>query len=189
VIDSLQQRYRDKHPELIQARALMADLLQKFDLELKKVLANSKDEEAYWESNDASLTDTSWDTHVASELKLVEARTNVLQREVDTESALFDNVLKQMREADVSDKSAPTEIRMVEPPLLPLVPSAPHKKIILMIAGLFGIFIGVALVLLLNALDNSVKTATEAEELFHLPVLATIPRLSRSEKKKRVSCC
>ncbi len=58
----------------------------------------------------------SFDDHIANELKFVEARTNVLQSEGDTQRALFDSVLRQMREADVSKETAPISVDIVQAP-------------------------------------------------------------------------
>jgi capsular exopolysaccharide synthesis family protein len=186
VIDALEQRYRAKHPEMIQARALMADLMQNFDGEIKKVLANSKTEATYWSENDeGAMASPSVDIRIATELKLVEARANVLQREVDTESALFENVLKQMREADVSKESAPTQITLVGPPELPLKPTYPKKGVVLALGMFGGLAFGLGLVFLLDLLDSSIKTAAEAEEFLKLPVLGAIPLIVTTKEQRR----
>ncbi len=41
VIDALRERYRDKHPQMIQARKLLSELDEAFDLEFKKVMATA----------------------------------------------------------------------------------------------------------------------------------------------------
>jgi succinoglycan biosynthesis transport protein ExoP len=184
VIDALRQRYREKHPQLIQARTLLADLMQTFDQEFKKVLANSKSESSYWSTNGNELAAAPPADRVSTELKLVEARSNVLQMEVDTESALFDNVLKQMREANVSENVTPTQIHLVEPPDLPLKPYKPKRLLVLAMGGLLGALLGAAAVFITNAVDSTIKTTVEAEDLLGVPVLGAIP-LFNSEKQSR----
>jgi capsular exopolysaccharide synthesis family protein len=175
VVDALRQRYREKHPQLIQARALLADLMQSFDEEFQKVLSSSSSESAYWAANENELASAPPSERIATELKLVEARSNVLQMEVDTQSALFDNVLKQMREENVSRNATPTEIRLVEPPDLPVTPDKPKKTLILAMGLILGAVLGTVAVFVANSIDTTIKTAVEAEELLGLPVLGAIP--------------
>jgi succinoglycan biosynthesis transport protein ExoP len=177
LVDSLKQRYRDKHPKLIQARMLLAGMLDDFDTEFKKVTATSSSEAAYWQSNSNDLSSAAPDDRVSTELKLVVARTEVLQKEVDTESALFDNVLRQMRETDVSQDSAATNIRLVEPPAVPTKPSKPKKGMVLLLGFAMGALLGTGAVYFAHTSDTSIQTPMEAEKLLELPVLGAIPQM------------
>lgn len=187
VLDDLVQRYREKHPKLIQARALMADQRRSFDAEIQKVMANAPSEASYWAADASHMAGASADpdSRVQAELKFVEARTNVLQREVDTESALFDNVLTQMRQADVSKETAPILVRIVEPASYPLIPTKPNKILVLLLGSLGGIIVGVGMVFLVNSLDSSLKTVEETEQFLGLPVLGAFPaiKMSRGTRK------
>jgi len=184
VVDALRQRYRDKHPQLIQARMLLADLMQTFDTDFQKAIANSGSEATYWASKTNELSSVAPADRIPTELKLVEARSEVLQTQVDTEGALFDNILKQMRETDVSQESAPTEIRLVSPPLLPDLnkPAKPRKLIVLLIAFVGGSLLGVGAIAFVNAIDSTIRSPAEAEALLGLPLLGMIPKVSSKKK-------
>jgi len=184
VVDALRQRYRDKHPQLIQARMLLADLMQTFDTDFQKAIANSGSEATYWASKTNELSSVAPADRIPTELKLVEARSEVLQTQVDTEGALFDNILKQMREADVSQDAAPTEIRLVAPPLLPDLkkPAKPRKLIVLLIAFVGGSLLGVGAIAFVNSIDSSIRSAADAEALLGLPLLGLIPKVSSKKK-------
>jgi succinoglycan biosynthesis transport protein ExoP len=187
VLDALRQRYREEHPQLIQAHTLMQDLLRDFDREFQKVLANSPSEAAYWAAHTGSLSSATPDERIQTELRLVTARANVLQKEVDTESALFDSVLKQMQEGDVTKEATPTEIRPVEPAALPIHPFKPRKSLILALGLAGGLLLGVFAVAVVNALDSSIKTTVEAEEQLGIPVLGAIPVVESGAPSKRAS--
>lgn len=184
ILDALRQRYREKHPQLIQARALLADLMQTFDQEFKKISSSSSSEAAYWQANSAELSSVPPSDRVATELKLVEARANVLQMEVDTQSALFDNVVKQMREANVGQKATPTVVHLQEPPDLPASPEKPRKTLDLALGILLGMLLGAVAVFIVSAVDSSMKTSLEAEEVMGLPVLGIIPFFSKEGEGK-----
>ena len=182
MVDALQQRYRDKHPTMIQAHALMADLTTKFDREVQKIRATSPSEASYWNDQDAVLNTLAPQDRIQEELKLVEARTNVLDGEMQTKKTLSNSVLKQMSEANVSKESAPTQVRVVEDPALPMRPVKPRRLIILVLGGAAGLVLGFALVFSLNAMDSSFKTSEEAEQYLRLPILGAIPQVSLRSK-------
>jgi polysaccharide biosynthesis transport protein len=174
-LDDLTQRYREKHPKLIQARALMADLMGNFDSEIHKVMANAPSEASYWSADASHTMNGDAASRIQSELKFVEARTNVLQRECDTESALFDNVLKQMREADVSKEVAPIVVTVVEPAPLPVKPSKPRKILVMAIGSAASLVLGIGLAWLLTSLDGSFHSVEELQHFVELPILGVLP--------------
>jgi capsular exopolysaccharide synthesis family protein len=182
IIDALVQRYREKHPVLIQARALLSKLTTQFDEEVQKIRANSPLEAGYWAEEAARLNSESTPDRIQTELQLVDSRTNVLEGEVETERSLFNNILKQRSEADVSKESAPTQLQIQETPFLPGKPVRPQKVIILLIGAVAGIIVGVGLVFFLNGLDSSFKMPDEAEQLLGLPVLGAIPQIALPKK-------
>ena len=184
VIDALRQRYREKHPQLIQARALMTDLMNTFDQEFQKVVKGNTSEGVYWAGNSSEIDAAPAADKIDVELKLVEARANVLQMEVDTESALYDSVLKQHGTADVSSAAVATQVRVTQEPDLPMKPAKPRKTITLAIGSLLGLLVGAAAVFGANALDSTIKTMVEAEELLGTPVLGAIPLFTNEEKTK-----
>ena len=175
VISGLEQRYREKHPQLIQARTLLTGLFKDFDNEFKRIVSNSKSEAAYWATRKEMLATVAPDDYLPTEMKLVEARAEVLQKEVDTQIALFDNVSKQMRESNIARDSAATEIQLKDAPVVPIKPAKPKKLITLFLGTALGFFLGAGGVFFAHAADNSIHTPQEAEALLGLPVVGSIP--------------
>jgi capsular exopolysaccharide synthesis family protein len=186
MVDDLTQRYRAKHPKLIEAKAALTELDNQFDASINAAIASSPTEAAYWSASVKAVPGESFDDHIANELKFVEARTNVLQSEGDTQRALFDNVLKQMREADVSKETAPISVSIVQPASAPDPdkPAKPRKLLITALAAVAGLVIGFGMVFVLDGLDSSLKTVDEAAQLLNLPVLGLMPVVKKLAKKK-----
>ncbi|MCE0523813.1 MAG: polysaccharide biosynthesis tyrosine autokinase [Methylacidiphilales bacterium] len=172
VIDGLKERYREKHPQMIQARQLLSELDGEFDQEFQKTMANPSNADAI--PLDSASAAAPLEDRVTAELKLVEARSDVLQKEVDTESALFNNVLQQMRESTLTQDSAATAINLVGPAALPTKAAKPHRAIILLLGAAMGIFLGLSAVVGLHAVQRTIDTPMEAEMSLGLPVLGTI---------------
>lgn len=58
-------------------------------------------------------------------------------------------------------------------------PSGPNRKMYVAVAFLAGLFVAIALVVLMDMLNTTVKSREEAEELFDLPVLGVMPELKK----------
>jgi len=175
VIDDLKQRYRDKHPKMIQANNLLNDLLRDFDAAVNTIKQKSPSEKDYWTPGETGTATVSDHERILSELKMVEARQNVLTRDKDTQTALFDNITRQMRDAAVSKESAPTEVVLNEPAELPLSPAKPRKLLILALASVLGIVFGVSAAMGIHFMDSSLRTVDETERILGLPVLCVTP--------------
>ena len=120
----------------------------------------------------------------ALELNKLAIRYGVLSREVESDRALYESVLKTMKETSVTKEIKPMQIRVVQPAFTPIKPFSPRRAMIMALSGLGGIFAGLLLVLGLSALDTSMKTVDEAETRLGFPVLAAISNLKEVKKRK-----
>ena len=78
-----------------------------------------------------------------------------------------------------------SNISVISSPKIPGVPVSPNKpKNIVFGIGL-GLALGVALVLIIEYMDNSVKDEDEAESLMAIPMLGVIPEYDKNIKVKK----
>ena len=70
-------------------------------------------------------------------------------------------------------------VNIIERATVPDAPSGPNRPLYTLIALLVGGFAAIALILLLDMLNNSVKSGEEAEELLGLPVLSRMPEVNQ----------
>ena len=109
----------------------------------------------------------------------------MLAREVESDRALYDSVLKGMKEASVSKETQQTGIvRVVEPAFTPDLPVSPRKAAILGVSGMAGLFLGLLIVMGLRVTDTSIKTVDEAEAMLGLSVLSVVPNMPELKKGK-----
>jgi capsular exopolysaccharide synthesis family protein len=182
-VDALKERYREKHPQMIQARALMAELNQEFDETFQKTVTNPVNAGAPpLESLGANV---SLNDRVSAEIKYVQARAQILQKEVDTESQLLTTLLQQAQDAGVSKDASVTAITLVDPPLVAAKPSKPKKSIILLLGFSMATFLGLGAVMGVRALDSTIDSPMEAESVLGLPVIGTILRASGKKDKAK----
>ncbi|MEM6822933.1 MAG: polysaccharide biosynthesis tyrosine autokinase [Verrucomicrobiota bacterium] len=173
-VNLLEQRYRDKHPKLIQARSLLSNFQADFQRELLKVSSQLKEKE-FWKQKAESFEELSGEDRMAAELKLMEAQFNVLTREVEADRVLYDSIVTRMKETDVTRGIKSNPIEVVDEAQVPALPSKPQKFLILALSAFLGGSCGLGIIFFLHLLDNTIKTVDDAEEIIGLPVLGAVP--------------
>jgi len=100
---------------------------------------------------------------------------NLLNREFQSNQALYDNLLTHLKDANVSAGLRATNIHVIDRGVPSRTPIRPDKMRNIVFALAAGLGLGVALALTREALDNSIKSAQEIEKLTGLPTLAIVP--------------
>lgn len=106
---------------------------------------------------------------------------NILKREAEADKTLYDSLQTKLKEAQISSGLKSSNIRIVDPAMIPSAPSRPAKARNIALAFLVGLVGGIGLALLREYLDNTVKTPDDVETLIGLPSLAVVPSFSVSE--------
>jgi len=110
--------------------------------------------------------------------KLVEY--NILKREAEADKSLYDGLMTKLKETAISQGLRSSNIRVVDPAMIPSRPARPAKARNVMLAFLVGLVGGIGLALLLEYMDNTVKTPDDIETLARLPSLAVVPQFTGS---------
>ena len=103
---------------------------------------------------------------------------NILKREVDTNKQLYEGLLQRLKEAQVSAGLKASNIRIVDPAEVPKGRVRPRITLNLTLGVIFGLGLGIALTLLQERLDNTVKTTDEVEQRLRLPALGVLPKFT-----------
>ena len=82
---------------------------------------------------------------------------NILKRDAEANKQLYDGLLQKLKEAGITAGLRSSNIRVVDPALMPAAPSRPNKSRNILLAMLVGLFGGIGLALLREYLDNTVK--------------------------------
>jgi polysaccharide biosynthesis transport protein len=101
---------------------------------------------------------------------------NILKREVDTNRTLYDGLLKRYKEVDIAGGVGASNIFVVEKAGLPGAPSSPQMSRALSIWLAIGVVGGVGAAVLLDRLDDTIRTADELERTSGFATLGIIPK-------------
>ncbi len=96
---------------------------------------------------------------------------SILKREAETNKALYDGLLTKLKEAGISAGLRSSNIRIVDPAMVPTYPARPAKTRNIALSFLVGLVGGIGLALLREYMDNTVKSPDER---------ALLPTVTRS---------
>lgn len=164
-ISEMERRYLPSWPALIEAKNHKAILEARFESELLQVTRLSLEEEEYWQASMAMVEDTAPEARTGAKVQLVTGRTGTLRRQLASEQQIYDNLVTQLEEGNVSKGFERKRFDIVQPPKLPGGPINMNRKAIVMKYTLAGAALAVGIILLTGYLDPSVKTVIELETL------------------------
>ena len=100
---------------------------------------------------------------------------NILQREVDTNRALYDALLQRYKEIGVAGGIGTSQASIVDRAEVPAAPFRPNLMINILIGLALGLVTGVGLALLLEFINDTIKTPDDVREKLRLAFLGGIP--------------
>ncbi|HWB07124.1 MAG TPA: polysaccharide biosynthesis tyrosine autokinase [Verrucomicrobiales bacterium] len=177
-------RYREKHPEIIQNRQLLKEIQQAFMREFTAARKSPADQ-AYWKTETILDEEKNPEEAVRQAVRLLQARSKVLESEIENRNKTYDAFLTQAKGAVVSQEDKEAEVISIEPAREGDL-TKPRPVLVYAAAGLGGLLLGAGLALLLNRLDNRIHTVAGLEEMTGMPVLASVAAL-RQEVFQRCS--
>ncbi|MDB9347602.1 GumC family protein [Nodularia spumigena] len=104
-----------------------------------------------------------------------------LQRQLQVARITYEQMLRRLQEVQVAENQNVGNARIVSEALLPEKSVSPRINLNLALGGFLGVLLAVGSALFLDALDKSVQTAAEAEQLLDYPLLGKIPKMIRDD--------
>ncbi|HQH28052.1 MAG TPA: GumC family protein, partial [Oligoflexia bacterium] len=104
-----------------------------------------------------------------------EVQYNSMKREYESLKELYQSVLRQVKETQVSAAGQGTNISLADRAAVPMGHSSPRRMMNIIFAMLCGPLMGISLALLLDALDNTFKSPEQLQAVLNLPVLGVVP--------------
>jgi uncharacterized protein involved in exopolysaccharide biosynthesis len=101
-----------------------------------------------------------------------------LRREYDQNKAFLEEMLARSKEADITSSAPMNNIRVIEPARPAKRPFSPNVGRSLAVAAIFGLLVGVGLVIGFHYLDQTIRTPDQVERYLGLEVLAALPKLT-----------
>ena len=178
--DALSQ-YGPNFPRVQRLQAQLKDLDANIEKEKKKIVDVLESD--YREARQReSMLSQALDQQKAAANQMAEklVEYNILKREAEANKALYEGLMTKLKETAISLGLRSSNIRIVDPAMIPSTPSRPAKTRNITLAFLVGLVGGIGLALMREYLDNTVKSPDDVETLARLPSLAVVPQFASS---------
>jgi capsular exopolysaccharide synthesis family protein len=177
-VAELAKRYGPLHPKMIAARSDLTSANEELASEVRKVVSginreyeiarrNEQQLQATWEASKTELQDFN-----RKEFQLQE-----LQREVDTNRELYDIFFTRMKSVSETGGFEKPHARIIDRAMVPTVPVRPNKRLSIILAFILGAMLGCGIAVLLDFLDNTIKSPEDVPDKLGAPLLGALPKM------------
>jgi polysaccharide biosynthesis transport protein len=175
----LLKTYREKHPEVVKIQSQIDEIQQKIREEVGRLgLSMESEYNALKARENAMLQAVNQYRDEAQSLGKKEIQLGILKREADSNQQLYDVLLKRLKESSLSQGLDSSNVRIVEPAIVPTRPVKPRKSLNLALGAVVGLAVGLCTAFFLEYMDDSVRTPEQVERALGVPVFSLIPMLS-----------
>ncbi|PKG37345.1 GumC family protein [Psychromonas sp. Urea-02u-13] len=178
-------RYGKKHPKLIAARAQLTGVKQQLTLQANKLvkgiakgLKAAKDNERRF-AQELRKEKQKFQTVTNKEQGYLK-----LKREVDANRNLYETFLTRYKEMAITTDLEVQQARIIDAAEIPLIPAKPNKKLLVILAFVASFGFAVVLTFVLDALNDSFRTAQEVESKLGMRLLGLLPLIKLKRKQQ-----
>jgi len=176
---ALETVYTPKHEKVRKIDAQIASVQKAYENEITSMVGRIKNdyEAALRQEKMLSAAYAGQSQRVGSEAGKA-AQYNALKREAETQRNMYQTLLVQQNEANLSSSVPVNPIRVVEAAAPPEVPYTPRPVLNISFGTMLGLVLAGGVVFLRERLDRSIKSPGSSRMLFNAPELGVIPNLA-----------
>jgi capsular exopolysaccharide synthesis family protein len=177
-LSELSARYGPKHPEIQKVKSELRRLKASIHGEILKISKTVENEVQFAEARVKALEEGLKEiSGLRNEENTAMIRLRELEREAESNRLIFDTFTQTYKQSNKKEQLEEPEARVISYAIVPGEPSFPNKMLILSLSTAIAFFIGLAIALLLEKLDNTFRSAGQLENLLGYPCYAMIPQL------------
>jgi len=183
---AMRQRYKEKHPNLIQAEAIYRDIYVRFRREIKRATQNEL-EQGFWLEYEPEMTaldeqikanneqsPKALDEWLALVQNALSSRASRLNAQVSHQQQRYQSISQRMTEINVADEKNTSNIRVVESAFIGKTVGS--TRLIYLAAGsVVGLMAGFGLAFLLGLIDYKIYDVRSVEEATGMHCLSAVP--------------
>jgi capsular exopolysaccharide synthesis family protein len=170
------QRYGELHPEVVRTRTGIETTRARLASEIATVVESARTEYQAGVDRERRLEAQLEGLRAA---ELAEHRNGItyraLERDAATNRAIFETLLKRARETKISGELTPTNVQVVDVAEVPLAPIRPQKRVILVLAAVFGVLSSVGCGFALEFGRDRIRSVDEIRTGLGLRSLGMVP--------------
>lgn len=183
------QTYKPAFPAMVALKKQINDVQRQINAEVNNINKKSKDD---LEVNFFSAREKEQMLSKKLELKKAELLSQrdknigytTLEREVETNRQLYDNLLQRMKEVGIAGGVVSNNISIVDKAFVPYQKHSPNSLRNILLGALLGLMTGVGLAFAREKLDDRIRTVDDLETFGQYPVLGIFPYIKDKAKKE-----
>ena len=186
-IKELSQKFGPKHPSMIKAHDDRDILMKEKNQEIQRIIESIHKSYELAKSQEDNLRELLNSTK--EELLSVNERFiqyTIMKREVESSRALYEALTSSLKQASVTEESQNINIWVMHDASLPQSPSNQKTHRSLLIGLILGLAAGIGIALLVEYLDNTVKSPADLENRYGLTVLGTVLQTRKNESIENI---
>lgn len=182
----LLKRYRDKWPQVIQARNRISSLNDSLNRETEQIVNSIRFEAITFKAKDDALF-ANLQEKKSEQMQLNQLRIQYqgLKRDLTDSEHLYTTVQNRMKETELTSKILSNNILIADPATEPLRPVKPRKLLTMCLALFGGLGFAIGLAFFVSYLDDSIKSQDDVESYLQLPFLGYIPNIKTNSIVER----
>lgn len=182
-VSELGKRYGPRHPRMVAAQSDLDAVRASLLTQMKRVASTIESDYLGALTKERTLEDTlSSARDSARELNRKEFTLKEIEREVETNRALYTTFYERMSETSATGDLQTANARVIDPAVRPDSPTSPNRKLIVLVAFFSGIMLGIGVILLRDFLDSKIKNAEDVDRKLKAPMLALLPLIKLGKK-------
>ena len=183
---NLLQSYKDKHPKIKQIDGKIETLRQNLATAIETLFKKFDTNLSVLQAREANLA-SSVDAFKREAMAINEKRLEYskLKSEVASTEELYNLLFRQLKETSITgDLVEKNTMRILESARTAQDITTPLRREQIIVFGvIIGFVLGIGLAFLFEYFDKTVKTPEDVEYFLDLPVLGTIPKIDKADKK------
>lgn len=183
IIAQLRERYRDKHPKMIEAVNSLAQTERELSRAIDSAAATvESDFQAARRNDDDARSNLTRQEKESLDVDRQAVEYTNLERDLIINEQLLNNILGRMRETSMSSTIETQSARVVDRAAPALKPSSPNIPLNLALGFLGGLALGTAFAFFVAYIDDRVKSSFDIESVIGLPLVGIIPEIKRMDQ-------
>lgn len=178
-------KYGASYPKIAEMHASLHGVQNSIQQEVERIKGRARSDYAIaQQSESASKADYEKAKQEADKLNDKAIEFAIVRQEAESSRKLYEELLAKLKEAGVLEGLKSSNITIVDPGRIPDRPAKP--KVFLLLAGglSLGMFVGMLISLIVDAMDNKLHSVYDVEEILGQDVLGVVPQIESIQPLK-----
>ncbi len=177
--------YGPRHSKMLELNKKEKYLAQQLEKEIQRVIRVGKEEaERAAAKEKLALKALQEQKQEIINLKEKAIKYDMLQREAESNQAIYDMLLAQSKQVNLSTMLEGNNIYLAEKAIVPLAPAKPRIALNILLAIILSGFLGTGLAFFVEYMDKKVRTPGDVSRYLNLPLLGVLPYEQNFSREK-----